>query len=286
MTITPAAQPSSRIANASSGVGSGRGRTYAVSPAPVITSAVSRANTSELWRASYPITTEPRGDAGVVEVRRQAGRGADHDDPVHPVRPGAERAAQAGGAELEGAGEPVPQVGRVAALLDLRDDRLELGAGLRVGVVGEPGAGGVEEVLASRTSWGHDTRVRATYTFSGTWEIAAPVADVHAVLVDLEHYPDWWPQVVAVASLGPDDARVLCRSALPYTLDLVLHAVDRSPEHLEVGVSGDLEGSVRFALAPVPAAPASTSPRRSRSPGCSARRRTSPVRCCAGTTTG
>jgi carbon monoxide dehydrogenase subunit G len=93
--------------------------------------------------------------------------------------------------------------------------------------------------------------VRATYTFSGTWQIAAPVDAVHALLVDLEHYPDWWPQVRAVASLGPDDARVLCRSVLPYTLDLVLHAVDRSPSLLEVAVSGDLSGSVRFRLSAV-----------------------------------
>jgi carbon monoxide dehydrogenase subunit G len=93
--------------------------------------------------------------------------------------------------------------------------------------------------------------VAASYTFSGSWHLPAPPADVHGVLVDLERYPDWWPQVVAVASLGPDDARVLCRSVLPYTLDLVLHAVDRSLERLEVAVSGDLEGSVRFALAPV-----------------------------------
>jgi hypothetical protein len=91
--------------------------------------------------------------------------------------------------------------------------------------------------------------VRADFTFSGTWDVPAPVGAVHRVLVDLEHYPDWWPEVVAVASLGPDDARVLCRSALPYTLDLVLHAVDRSPERLEVAVSGDLLGSVRFDLA-------------------------------------
>ena len=90
----------------------------------------------------------------------------------------------------------------------------------------------------------------ASYAFSGSWHLPGPPADVHRVLVDLEHYPDWWPQVVAVASLGPDDARVLCRSVLPYTLDLVLHAVDRSPDRLEVGVSGDLEGSVRFGLAP------------------------------------
>jgi carbon monoxide dehydrogenase subunit G len=92
--------------------------------------------------------------------------------------------------------------------------------------------------------------VRATYTFSGTWDVPAPPAAVHAVLVDLEHYPDWWPQVVAVASLGPDDARVLCRSTLPYTLDLVLHAVSRSISRLEVAVSGDLSGSVGFSLTP------------------------------------
>lgn len=94
--------------------------------------------------------------------------------------------------------------------------------------------------------------MRASYTFSGTWDVRAPVAAVQTALVDLERYPEWWPQVVAVASLGPDDARVLCRSRLPYTLDLVLHAVDRSPDHLEVAVSGDLEGSVRFALTAVP----------------------------------
>lgn len=90
-----------------------------------------------------------------------------------------------------------------------------------------------------------------TFEFSGTWELAAPPAQVHAVLVDLEHYPQWWPQVVAVASLGPDDARVLCRSRLPYTLDLVLHAVDRSPGRLRVDVAGDLDGTVGFDLAEV-----------------------------------
>jgi carbon monoxide dehydrogenase subunit G len=87
-----------------------------------------------------------------------------------------------------------------------------------------------------------------SYAFGGSWQVAAPVSAVHDLLVDLERYPDWWPQVVAVASLGPDDARVLCRSVLPYTLDLMLHAVSRSPSLLEVGVSGDLTGSVRFAL--------------------------------------
>ena len=90
-----------------------------------------------------------------------------------------------------------------------------------------------------------------SFLFGGSWQVAAPPAAVHDTLVDLERYPEWWPQVVAVASLGPDDARVLCRSVLPYTLDLVLHAVNRSPSLLEVEVAGDLAGVVRFALAPV-----------------------------------
>jgi hypothetical protein len=92
----------------------------------------------------------------------------------------------------------------------------------------------------------------SSYDFRGSWAVAAPRALVHEVLVDLEHYPDWWPQVLAVASLGPDDARVLCRSALPYTLDLVLHASRRDPDHLEVAVSGDLDGTVGWRLSDEP----------------------------------
>lgn len=90
--------------------------------------------------------------------------------------------------------------------------------------------------------------MRATYSFRDSWPVAAPPGRVRDVLVDLERYPRWWPQVVAVASLGPDRARVLCRSVLPYTLDLVLQAVTRELPVLEVEVSGDLVGWVRFAI--------------------------------------
>jgi hypothetical protein len=71
---------------------------------------------------------------------------------------------------------------------------------------------------------------------------------VQGVLVDLERYPEWWPQVRAVASLGADDARVLCRSALPYTLDLLVHALRREPSRLEVAISGDLDGTASWRL--------------------------------------
>jgi carbon monoxide dehydrogenase subunit G len=89
---------------------------------------------------------------------------------------------------------------------------------------------------------------RRAYSFSGTWTVAAPPPRVYEVIVDLQRYPEWWPQVVAVASLGSDDARVLCRSVLPYTLDLVLHAVRRDPGLLEVEIDGDLEGTAAWQL--------------------------------------
>lgn len=92
--------------------------------------------------------------------------------------------------------------------------------------------------------------VRASYRFSDAWHLDAAPEAVRDVVVDLERYPQWWPQVVAVASLGPDDAWVCCRSTLPYTLDLVLHAVSRELPVLEVAISGDLTGTVRFALSP------------------------------------
>ena len=85
------------------------------------------------------------GCAVLDEVRREAGGGAGHDDAVHPVGSGPERAAQPGRPELERAGEPVGEVGGVSAALDVRHDRLELGTGHVVGVLGCPGPGPVEE---------------------------------------------------------------------------------------------------------------------------------------------
>lgn len=89
------------------------------------------------------------------------------------------------------------------------------------------------------------------YSFGGTWTVPFPVSRVQEVLVDLEHYPEWWPQVLAVAKVGEDDARVLCRSALPYTLDLLLHAERREPTVLETSLAGDLAGWVRWQLTAV-----------------------------------
>ena len=56
--------------------------------------------------------------------------------------------------------------------------------------------------------------------------------------------------MLAVAAAGPGRARVLCRSRLPYTLDLLLTEVSGTPPTLLVEMSGDLAGWARFGLAP------------------------------------
>ena len=88
------------------------------------------------------------------------------------------------------------------------------------------------------------------YTFSHHWVVPAPADRVQQVLADLEHYPDWWPQIRAVAKIDDDNARVVCRSVLPYDIDLLLTAIRREPLGLETILSGDLEGTARWRLHP------------------------------------
>ena len=84
------------------------------------------------------VVPDDDGGAGrgavVLEVRRQAGGRPGDDDAVHPVGAGAERAPQARRPELQRAVEAVGEVVRVAG----PDERLELGLGERVGVLGRP----------------------------------------------------------------------------------------------------------------------------------------------------
>lgn len=87
-----------------------------------------------------------------------------------------------------------------------------------------------------------------SYHFSHQAVVAAPLRQVHELLLDVFGYVDWWPQVRAVASLGPDDALLVCRSLLPYDLELRLHAVSREVDRLEVAVEGPLTGWVRWSL--------------------------------------
>ena len=86
------------------------------------------------------------------------------------------------------------------------------------------------------------------YSFTSSFTLGAPRARVHAVLVDLELYGTWWPQVRAVGKLDDDHALVVCRSVLPYDLDLVLTAERRDLDCLEVSLDGPISGWARFHL--------------------------------------
>jgi hypothetical protein len=87
-----------------------------------------------------------------------------------------------------------------------------------------------------------------TYEFSSTFTLEASRNRVHEVLVDLEYYAEWWPQVRAVAKIDDDHAIVVCRSALPYDLELELSAVSRDADLLEVGIDGPIRGWARYRL--------------------------------------
>jgi len=90
--------------------------------------------------------------------------------------------------------------------------------------------------------WGRE------FDFATSFTLEASRTRVHDVLLDLERYSEWWPQVRAVGKLDDDHALVVCRSRLPYDLDLVLTAVSREPHELEVGIDGPITGWARFRL--------------------------------------
>lgn len=83
-----------------------------------------------------------------------------------------------------------------------------------------------------------------TYRFDNLWHLRAPRERVYAALADVDGYDRWWPQVRAIHRIDADSGRVLIRSLLPYTLDLVLaRAVqDEARGILRVDVDGDLHG--------------------------------------------
>ncbi|HET7683149.1 MAG TPA: SRPBCC family protein [Marmoricola sp.] len=87
-----------------------------------------------------------------------------------------------------------------------------------------------------------------SYRFTHDCVVPAPRPEVRERLLDLEHYPDWWPQVRAVARIDDDNALVVCRSTLPYDLELHLTALRRDEDLLAVGIDGPIRGEARWRL--------------------------------------
>lgn len=90
------------------------------------------------------------------------------------------------------------------------------------------------------------------FRFSSSFNLAAPQEQVRELLTDLASYSEWWPQVRAVARVDDDRALVVCRSALPYDLDLELTAVNRELPVLEVAIDGPIRGWARYHLSELP----------------------------------
>lgn len=90
------------------------------------------------------------------------------------------------------------------------------------------------------------------YRFTSQWVVPASPGRTFDVLADVLGYPDWWPQVRAVARVDDSTVRVVCRSVLPYDLDLLLTRVveDRHRGVLEASIEGPLRGWSRWTLQP------------------------------------
>lgn len=90
----------------------------------------------------------------------------------------------------------------------------------------------------------------ARYRFESRWHVPVPRGELFDLLADVGGYPGWWPQVRAVARLDDATARVVVRSLLPYSLDLVLERAveDREAGVLEARIRGQLDGWSRWLL--------------------------------------
>ncbi len=100
------------------------------------------------------------GRVGLAEARplaeegRESRGGLRHEHPVHAVAAGPELSPQPRGPEGQARAEAVGEVGcgiRVS-VVGRREELLELGAGLGVGILREPGAGGRDSALGGAHS--------------------------------------------------------------------------------------------------------------------------------------
>lgn len=99
--------------------------------------------------------------------------------------------------------------------------------------------------------------MKRTFHLTTHCTIKAPAARLWDETINISAYPHWWPSIKKVVLHGNDrqlqqDSRltVHIRGFLPHTLvfsALIISCVDC--DHIELSVSGGLEGSGRFSLA-------------------------------------
>ncbi|WP_405610612.1 SRPBCC family protein [Streptomyces sp. NBC_00076] len=88
------------------------------------------------------------------------------------------------------------------------------------------------------------------YRFRSRWPLPADPAVVYDALERVEDYPRWWRQVREVNRIDATTGVVTIRSLLPYGMTFTAREVRRDPAAgiLEVAVSGDIDGWVRWTI--------------------------------------
>ncbi len=88
------------------------------------------------------------------------------------------------------------------------------------------------------------------YVFRSQWRLPAPPVAVYEALRDVEGYPRWWPQVVAVRRLDDAGGELRCRSLLPYDLVFAVHREIEDPDTgvLRARLTGDLAGTSQWTV--------------------------------------
>ncbi|WP_406417419.1 SRPBCC family protein [Streptomyces sp. NBC_01614] len=92
------------------------------------------------------------------------------------------------------------------------------------------------------------------YRFRSLWALPAPPGTVYDLLEQAEGYPRWWPQVREVNRLDDTSGVITIRSVLPYDMTFTAREVrrERGAGVLEIAMSGDLDGWVRWTVTVAP----------------------------------
>ncbi len=88
------------------------------------------------------------------------------------------------------------------------------------------------------------------YRFREVWRLDAEPGAVYRLLERPDRYPEWWPQVREVRRTSDTTGVLRFRSFLPYDLTVTARSTCQDPVRrvLEVALSGDLEGWVRWTV--------------------------------------
>jgi hypothetical protein len=88
------------------------------------------------------------------------------------------------------------------------------------------------------------------YVFVTLWRVPGTVDRAYRILIDIENYPRWWPEVyLRVEPLTPlkktvgDKVRLLTRGKLPYKIRWQSEIVQANPPHgFIIRATGDFDG--------------------------------------------